>query len=100
MKNYNIISKSKTGLSYVDQDAVVRFLKNKLNYRLSKVKGSDNKFWITGQEIEGKLYDLINGPKYYQLVIERFDFGISAGGDLNSWQMAGQIRDEIKEACE
>lgn len=98
MKNYNIISKSKDGLSYVDQDAVVRFLKNKLNYRLSKVKGSDNKFWIQGQEIKGKLYDLIDGPKYYQLVVERFDFGISASGDFNSWSMAGQIRDEMKEA--
>ena len=51
---------------------------------------------MTGQTVDGKYYDFISGPKYYQLVINRFDFGISAGGDLNGWQMAGEIRREIR----
>ena len=98
MKNYNIISKSKDGLSYVDQDAVVGFLKNKLNYSLTPVRGSDNKFWVNGKKVNDQFSMFIEGSRYYQLVCNRFDFGISAGGDLNSWQVAGIIRQEIKEA--
>ena len=93
--NYTAISKSPDGFAHVNQDAVIKAVKE-LGYRLNPVQGSDSKFWITGQEIKGKLYDLIDGPKYYQLVIERFDFGVQAKGDLNAWQMAGQIKDELK----
>ena len=40
----------------------------------------------------------IEGSKYYQLVINRFDFGVQAGGDFNAWSVANIIKQEIKEA--
>ena len=98
MKNYNIISKSKDGLSYVDQDAVVGFLKNKLNYSLTPVQGSENKFWVNGKRVNDQFTMFIEGSRYYQLVCNRFDFGIQASGDFNAFQVAGIIRQEIKEA--
>ena len=98
MKNYNIISKSKDGLSYVNQEAVVSFLKDKLNYSISPVQGSDNKFWLNGKYIENKFCEMMEGSKYYQLVLNRFDFGVQAGGDFNAWNLSNIIKEEIKEA--
>ena len=59
MKNYNVISKSKDGLSYVNQEAVVSFLKDELNYSVAPVFGSDNKFWVSGKWEGGKFLSLI-----------------------------------------
>ena len=98
MKNYNIISKSKDGLSYVDQNAVVSFIKDKLNYSVAPVKGSDNNFWLNGKWEKGNFYPFIEGSRYYQLVCNRFDFGISAKGDFNAFNVAGIIKQEMKEA--
>ena len=92
---YNPILKSKGDFKYVDAKKVKAFIQ-KLGYELLPVQGSYDKYWMTGQTVDGKYYDFISGPKYYQLVINRFDFGISASGDLNGWQMAGEIRREIK----
>jgi len=103
MKNYNAIvkAKAKHGEGTFSKDKIVNFLSKEFGYSFNKVVGSENKFWITGQEIKGKLYDLINGPKYYQLVVNDREFGILASGDLNSWQMAGIIKDEMyKRAME
>jgi len=88
---YNPILKSKGDFKYVDAKKVKAFIE-KLGYELLPVQGSYDKYWMTGQNG----YEFISGPKYYQLVINRFDFGISAGGDLNGWQMAGEIRREIR----
>ena len=98
MKNYNIISKSKDGFQSVNQESVLDFMKNKLNYSLSKVRGSDNKFWINGKKINDQYSMFIEGSRYYQLVINRFDFGVQAGGDFNAWSVANIIKQEIKEA--
>ena len=98
MKNYNIISKSKDGLSYVNQEAVVSFLKDKLNYSISPVQGSDNKFWLNGKYIENKFCEMMEGSRYYQLVLNRFDFGIKGKGDFNAFNVAGIIKQEMKEA--
>lgn len=98
MKNYSIISKSKDGLSYVNQEAVVSFLKDELNYSIAPVVRSDNKFWISGKWEGGKFYPFLEGINYYQLVINRFDFGISANGDFNAFNVAGIIKQEMKEA--
>jgi len=95
MKNYNIISKSKDGLSYVNQEAVVSFLKDKLNYSMSPVQGADNKFWLNGKYIENKFCEMMEGSRYYQLVLNRFDFGIECKGDYNAWSMAGKIKEEM-----
>ena len=98
MKNYNIISKSKDGLSYVNQESVLDFMKNKLDYSLSKVRGSDNKFWINGKKVDDQYSMFIEGSRYYQLVINRFDFGVQANGDFNAWNISNIIKQEIKEA--
>ena len=96
--SYNVISKSKDGFQSVNQEAVLEFMKNKLNYSLSKVRGSDNKFWINGKKVNDQYSMFIEGSKYYQLVINRFDFGVQAGGDFNAWSVANIIKQEIKEA--
>ena len=96
--SYNVISQSKDGFQSVNQEAVLEFMKNKLNYSLSKVRGSDNKFWINGKRVGDKFLMFLEGSKYYQLVINRFDFGVQAGGDFNAWSVANIIKQEIKEA--
>lgn len=98
MKNYTKIVKSKDGFQTVNQEAVLEFLKEKLNYTLTPVQGSDNKFWIHGKRVGDKFSSFIEGSKYYQLVINQFDFGISASGDFNAWNVANHIRKEMKEA--
>ncbi len=96
--SYNVISKSKDGFQSVNQEAVLEFMKNKLNYSLSKVRGSDNKFWINGKKVNDQYSMFIEGSRYYQLVINRFDFGVQAGGDFNAWNLSNIIKQEIKEA--
>ena len=96
--SYNVISQSKDGFKSVDQEAVLEFMKSKLNYSLSKVRGSDNKFWLNGKWEKGNFYPFIEGSRYYQLVCNRFDFGISASGDFNAFNVAGIIKQEMKEA--
>ena len=96
--SYNVISQSKDGFKSVDQEAVLEFMKSKLNYSLSKVRGSDNKFWINGKRVNDQFSMFIEGSKYYQLVINRFDFGVQASGDFNAWSVANIIKQEIKEA--
>ena len=96
--SYNVISQSKDGFKSVDQEAVLEFMKSKLNYSLSKVRGSDNKFWINGKKVNDQYSMFIEGSKYYQLVINRFDFGVQASGDFNAWSVANIIKEEIKEA--
>ena len=98
MKNYNVISQSKDGFQSVNQEAVLAFMKDILNYSLSPVRGSDNKFWINGKKVNDQYSMFIEGSKYYQLVINRFDFGVQAGGDFNAWSVANIIKQEIKEA--
>ena len=41
---------------------------------------------------------MIEGSRYYQLVLNRFDFGIKAKGDFNAFNVAGIIKQEMKEA--
>ena len=96
--SYNIILKSKDGFQSVDKEAVVAFVKDKLSYSVDPVARSENKFWLNGKWEGGKFYAFLEGQRYYQLVINRFDFGIKAGGDFNSWNVAGILREEIKEA--
>ena len=96
--SYNVISQSKDGFQSVDKEKVIAFLKDKLKYRVVPVFGSDNKFWLNGKWEDGKFYEFIEGSKYYQLVLNRFDFGVQAGGDFNAWSLSNIIKEEIKEA--
>ena len=94
---YNAILKSKQDFKYVDPQKVLAFMERK-GYKLTPVQNSLDKYWITGQTVDGKFYEFISGSRYYKLVIDRFEFGIEAPGDLNGWQMAGEIRDNIRKA--
>ena len=96
---YTPISQSKTGFSYVNETKVLETME-KLGFDLRVVVGKANKYWITGRTIDGKSYDLIDGPKYYKLVVNDRDFGIESGGDFNGWLFAGDIRKEIIKAKE
>lgn len=98
MKNYNIIVKSKNEEKSFSQSKIKDFLRNDLGYSLSPIKGSYNSYWLNGKYIENAFNEFISGSKYYKLVINSSDFGISAKGDFNAFSMAGIIRDEMKEA--
>ena len=94
---YNMILKSPkdyTGPGY-DHDKILDFVKQ-LGWELLPVQGSYNKWWFTSQFVEGKRYQLMNGSRYYKLVINGSDFGIECIGDYNGWSFAGEIRSEIK----
>lgn len=98
MKNYNIIVKSKNEEKSFSQNKVMKFMRDELGYSFSNVRGSDNAFWINGKYIENAFNEFISGSKYYKLVVNASDFGISASGDFNAFNLAGIIRDEMKEA--
>ena len=91
---YRPIHKSKTGMTYTNETAVLEAM-DKLGYVQRVVSGQANKYWITGKFIDGKFHDIISGEKYYRLVLNRFDFGIECKGDYNAWSMAGKIKEEM-----
>ena len=82
-----------------NQDKVAKFVKG-LGWKLLPVQGADNKFWSTAKIEDGKLCEMVSGPKYYKLVVNDRDFGIESGGDFNGWLFAGDIRKEIIKAKE
>ncbi len=98
MKNYNIIAKSNNQNKSFSAEKIKDFLRHELGYNLNPVKGQSNKFWISGKYIENAFKEFLSGSKYYKLVINDSDFGVSASGDFNAFQMSGIIRDEIKQA--
>mgnify|MGYP001218354744 FL=1 len=99
MKNYNIIAKSNNqDKKSFSVDKIKDFLRHELGYNLNPVQGQSNKFWVSGKYIENAFKEFMSGSKYYKLVINDNDFGISASGDFNAFQMSGIIRDEIKQA--
>ena len=97
---YNIILRipEASDASY-DSNKILNFVKG-LGYKLMPVQGAYNKFWITAKVEDGKRYEMIDGPKYYKLVINNRDFGIECSGDFNGWSFASSFRQNIKEARE
>ena len=99
MKNYNIIVKSNNEEKSFSESKIKDFVQNELGYSLSPVRGSNNSYWLNGKYIDENAFsEFISGSRYYKLVINPRDFGISAKGDFNAFSMAGIIRDEMKEA--
>ena len=98
MKNYNIIVKSNNKEKSFSESKIKDFVQHELGYSLSPVRGSNNSYWLNGKYIENAFSEFISGSRYYKLVINPSDFGISAKGDFNAFSMAGIIRDEMKEA--
>ena len=79
-----------------DKNKIVNFVKS-LGWKLLPVQGTYNKFWITSKVENGIRYEMINGSRYYKLVVNDRDFGIECGGDYNGWSFAGDIRQAIKD---
>ena len=82
-----------------DKNKIVNFVKS-LGWKLLPVQGTYNKFWITSKVENGKRYEMINGSRYYKLVVNERDFGIEWGGDYNGWSFAGEIRQIIRNKRE
>lgn len=82
-----------------DKNKIVNFVKS-LGWKLLPVQGTYNKFWITSKVENGKRYEMINGSRYYKLVVNDRDFGIECGGDYNGWSFAGEIRQIIRNKRE
>ena len=82
-----------------DKNKIVNFVKS-LGWKLLPVQGTYNKFWITAKVENGKRYEMINGSRYYKLVVNDRDFGIECGGDYNGWSFAGEIRQIIRNKRE
>ena len=82
-----------------DKNKIMNFVKS-LGWKLLPVQGTYNKFWITSKVENGKRYEMINGSRYYKLVVNDRDFGIECGGDYNGWSFAGEIRQIIRNKRE
>ena len=96
--NFNpILRVPKGDEGILDPKKILTFVHG-LGWRTSEVRGSYNKYWITHKVEDGKKLELIDGSKYYKLVINSNEFGIECGGDLNGWQFAGEFRDAIKSS--
>ena len=95
---YNVILRipEASDASY-DSNKILNFVKG-LGWKLMPVQGAYNKFWITAKDEDGKRCEMVDGPKYYKLVINSRDFGIESGGDFNGWNFASGMRKEIREA--
>ncbi len=97
---YNVILKipEASDASY-DSNKILNFVKG-LGWKLMPVQGAYNKFWITAKDEDGKRCEMVDGPKYYKLVINSRDFGIESSGDFNGWSFASSLRQNIKESRE
>ena len=84
------------GVGY-SEEKIKSFIEG-LGWRLAPVQGAYQKYWFTRKVEDGKFYELMNGSRYYKLVINHQDFGIECGGDYNGWSFAGELRAEIKAA--
>ena len=97
---YNVILRipEASDASY-DSNKILNFVKG-LGWKLMPVQGAYNKFWITAKDEDGKRCEMVDGPKYYKLVVNERDFGNESGVDFNGWLFAGDIRKEIIKAKE
>ena len=71
---YNVILRipEASDASY-DSNKILNFVKG-LGWKLMPVQGAYNKFWITAKDEDGKRCEMVDGPKYYKLVINSRDF--------------------------
>ena len=96
---YNVIMKipSEKEGTY-NENKILDFVKG-LGWNLVPVQGRYNAYWITSKKVDGKRCEMMNGDRYYKLVINSREFGIECGGDYNGWSFASELRTEIKEAA-
>ena len=100
---YNIIMKipSEKEGTY-NENKILDFVKG-LGWNLVKVNGRHNAWWFTSKTdyVAGMTRaGLVDGPRYYKLVINSREFGIECGGDYNGWSFAEELRSEIKKQRE
>lgn len=91
---YEIIKLSNENKAPLDEGKVLNFLKDKVGLKLVPVRGKPSYNWIQGKDG----FDLIDGPKYYKVCVDRYGLSLEAPGGFNCFSMKGQIVDWIKEA--
>ena len=91
--NYEIIKLSNENKKPLDEEKVIKFLKNNVGLKLAPVRGKPW-YWIQGKDG----FDLIDGPKYYKVCVDKFGLSLEAPGGFNCFSMKGQLIDWIKEA--
>ena len=92
--NYEIIKLSNENKKPLDEEKVIKFLKNNVGLKLVPVRGKPWFYWI-----QGKVgYDLIDGPKYYKVCVDKFGLSPNSHQLFNCFSMKGQLIDWIKEA--
>ena len=99
---YNVIMKipSEKEGTY-NENKILDFVKS-LGWNLDKVNGRHNAWWFTSKTdyVAGITRGgLVDGPRYYKLVINSREFGIECGGDYNGWSFAEELRTEARRAA-
>ncbi len=87
-----------------NENKILEFVQG-LGWNLVKVNGRHNAWWFTSKTMNQDSHDnarvgLMNGPRYYKLVINSREFGIECGGDYNGWSFAGELRTEARKQRE
>ena len=72
--NYEIIKLSNENKKPLDEEKVIKFLKNNVGLKLVPVRGKPWFYWIQGKDG----YDLIDGPKYYKICVDKFGLSLEA----------------------
>ena len=94
MKDNSKIILSKEGKISVDK--IVNFLSKKCNIKLVPVKGQYDAYWLSGKDG----YDMIDGNKYYKLILSGYGIEIVCQGGWISYSMQGSLVDWMKEGFE
>ena len=92
--NYEIIKLSNENKKPLDEEKVIKFLKNNVGLKLVPVRGKPWFYWIQGKDG----YDLIDGPKYYKVCLDNFGLTIKKKKNIKCFTMKGQLIDWKKEA--
>jgi|TARA_B110000263_G_C15276160_1_gene495982 hypothetical protein len=83
---------------------IIEFLQNELGYILRPVNGQYNSYWFSGKKVTNngvsKRMEMLDGPKYYKLILSNRGIEIVCSGSCNAYHMKLRIQDDIKEAME
>ena len=90
---YEIIKLANENKQPLDEAKVLNFLRDKVGLKLVPVRGKPW-YWIQGKDG----FDLIDGPKYYKICVDKYGLSLEAPGGFNCFSMKGQLIVWIKEA--
>ena len=76
----------------VSTSKLFNFLKEKVGLNLVSVRGQYNAYWLSGKDG----YDMIDGNKYYKLILSGYGIEIVCQGGWKSYSMKGTLLDWMK----